>query len=47
MPTRAPRRNSSANSRDLGETGRQAIARLVETAAKMQGLRLPEAGLFL
>ena len=34
-------------SRDLGETGRQAIARLVETAAKMQGLRLPEAGLFL
>ena len=34
-------------SRDLGDTGRQAIARLVETAAKMQGLRLPEAGLFL
>ena len=34
-------------SRDLGETGRQAIARLVETAAKMQGLRLPGAGLFL
>ena len=34
-------------SRDLGDTGRQAIARLVETAARMQGLRLPEAGLFL